>query len=113
MALVARQNADLRGVTDAGGNFASQNCGDELVTSGLVKNEGRGRHELAASGEQDDVLQEFQRAGPAAILIIDLAIDVICVSQIDQLRAGIEKAIAPAVKARGRRRAGRLLLALA
>src|SRR5438552_144321 len=69
VSLVAGQDANLRGVADAGGDFAGKNRGDEFVAARLVKNEGCGRHELAASGKQDDVLQKFERAGAAAILV--------------------------------------------
>src|SRR5260370_29264840 len=104
--MVAGQDADLRGVSDAGGNFAGQNGGDELLAAGLVKNEGCAWHELAATGKQDDVLEKFQGAGAAAILVIDFSIHVIRVSQIDQLGARLEIAVIPAVEPQARRDAG-------
>src|SRR5258707_3605456 len=106
MPLVAGQHADLRGVADTGGDFAGENAGDEIVAAGLVKNEGCAGHELAATGKQNDVLQKFQRAGAAAVLVVDLAVDVTGVSQINQLGARLEVAVIPAVEAHARGSAG-------
>src|SRR5881296_611524 len=58
--LFRSRNADLRRVAHAGRDFAGENRSDELVAARLVKNEGRGRHELAASGKQNNVLQKFK-----------------------------------------------------
>src|SRR6266704_728323 len=95
VSLIARQDADLRGVADAGRNLAGEDSGDEFVAAGLVEDEGCARHELAAAGEQDDVLQEFQGPGAAAVLVVDLAIDVIRVGQIDQFGARLEITVVP------------------
>src|SRR6266404_499155 len=99
VSLVTGQDADLRGVADAGGDLAGQHGGDEFIAAWLVKNKGCAWYKLAATGKQNDVFQEFQRAGAAAVLIIDFAVDVICVSQIDQLGARLEIAVVPAVEA--------------
>src|SRR5216684_4040760 len=112
MALVAGQDTDLRGVPDARGDFAGEDGGDEFLAAGFVKHERCARHELPATGKQNDVLEKFQRAGAAAVLVVDLAIDVIRVGQIDQLGARFEVAVIPAVKAHARRGAGLCILLL-
>ncbi len=71
----------------------------QLVTVRRAQHEGGLRLELAAAGQQDDVLQEFQRAGFAAVLVVDLAVGVIGVGQLDQTRAGGEVAVVPALQA--------------
>src|SRR6266851_7016867 len=83
------------GVAAAGRDLAGEDSGDEFVAAGLVEDEGCARHELAAARQQDDVLQEFQGPGAAAVLVVDLAIDVICVGQIDQFGARLEVAVVP------------------
>src|SRR5258708_5251610 len=55
--LIAGQDADLRGVAGAGGDFAGEHSGDEFVAAGLAENEGGGGHELAAPGEKNNVLE--------------------------------------------------------
>src|SRR5712671_3327075 len=102
MALVAGEDANLRRVADARRDFAGEHGGDEFVAAGLAQDEGRSGYKLAATRKKDDVLEEAQRAGSAAILIIDLAIDVIRVGQINQFCARLEKAIVPAVHAHAR-----------
>src|SRR5260370_36584599 len=73
---------------------------------GLGKKEGRGGPELPATGKQDDVFQKFQRAGAAAVLVVDHAIDMIRVSKIDQFGAALEVAVIPAAEAQACRSAG-------
>ena len=100
VALIAGEDADLRGVADAGGDFAGEDGGDQIVRgTGLAKDEGGARDELSAAGQQDDVFQEFEGAGFAAVLIVDFAVDVIGVAEIDELGTGLEKAIVPAIQA--------------
>src|SRR5260370_41528058 len=90
MPLVAGKDADLRGVADAGGHFARQDRGDELIATGLVRNEGRGGHELPATGEQGDGVWKFQRTGAAAGLVVDEAIALICTRKTEPLGATLE-----------------------
>src|SRR6267154_1666744 len=47
--LVAGENADLRGVADAGRNLAGEDGGNKFVAAGLAKNEGSAGNELAAA----------------------------------------------------------------
>jgi len=101
VALVTGQDAELRGVADAGGDLAGEHGGDEVVAAGLVEHEGGGRDELATAGKQNNVFQEFQGAVAAAVLVVDFAVDVIGVSQKNQLSAGLEIAVRPAVEAQG------------
>src|SRR5882762_1132118 len=109
MALVAGEDANLRRVADAGRDFAGEHGGYEFVAAGLAQDEGRSRDELAATRKKDDVLEEAQRAGSAAILIVDFTIDVIRVRQINQFCARLEEAIIPAVHAHARGYARRVL----
>ena len=98
VALEAGHHADLRGVTDAGGNFAGQDRPGEFLALRMMQDEGSVRKKLAAAGEQDDVLQEFQRAVPSAVLVVDVAVDVIRVGEVNQLGARLEVALVPAVE---------------
>src|SRR5260370_37248953 len=50
---------------------------------------------LSAAGQDDDVLQKTQRARFAAILVIDFAVNVIRVGELDQPRARFEVAVVP------------------
>src|SRR5579864_3189299 len=106
VALVAGEDADLRGVADAWRDFAGEHGGDEFVAARLAQNEGSAGNKLSAAGKQDDVLEEAQGAGAAAVLVVDLAIDVIGVGQINQFGARLEKAVIPAIEAHARGRAG-------
>src|SRR5258708_31820515 len=98
VALVAGEDANLCGVAHAGGDLAGQDRADELVAAGLPQKERGARHKLAAARKQDDVLQEAQRTGAAAILVVDLAIHLIGLGKIDELGAWIEGAAVPAVQ---------------
>jgi len=86
-------------VADAGGNFAGEDGGDEFVAARLAKNKRSAGNELAAAGKENDVFEEAQGTGAAAILVVDLAIDVIRVRQINQFGAMLEEAVVPAVEA--------------
>src|SRR5712692_10643459 len=99
VSLIAWEDADLRGVADAGGNFAGEDGGDEFVAARLAKNKRSAGNELAAAGKENDVFEEAQGASAAAILVVDLAIDVIRVRQINQFGALLEEAVVPAVEA--------------
>jgi hypothetical protein len=99
VALVAGQDANLRGVAHAGGDLAGEDRADELVAAGLAQDKRGAWDKLAAAGKQDDVFQKTQRAGTAAILVVDFAVHVIGVGKIDELGAGIEVAVVPAVEA--------------
>jgi hypothetical protein len=65
--LVAREDADLRGVADAGGDFAGEDRGDEIVAAWLVKNEGGARNKLAAARKKEDVFQRMLADAPAFV----------------------------------------------
>jgi len=69
VALEARHHTDLRGVADTGGNFAGQDSPGKLVALRMMQDKRSVRQKLAATGEQDNVLEEFQRAVPRAVLV--------------------------------------------
>jgi len=98
MPLEARLNADLRGVADSFGHFTGQDRGDQFIAAGMPEHERGTGLELAAARQQDDVLQEFKRAVARAVLVVDVAVDVVGVGQIDQLGAGLKVAIVPTVE---------------
>src|SRR5260370_38145663 len=50
--LVAGEDADLRGVADAGRDFAGEDRGDEIVAARLVKDEGGARNQFASARQQ-------------------------------------------------------------
>ena len=97
--LITGKHANLRGVAYARGDFTGEHSCDQFVAAGLAQNKRRARDELAATGEQNNVLEEAQSSGAAAVLIVDLAIDMIRVGQVDKFRSRLEEAIVPPVKA--------------
>jgi len=96
VSLVAGEDAELGGVADAAADLAGEDGGDEVIAAGLMEDERSTGNELAAAGEQDDVFEEAESAGAAAVLVVDFAIDVIGVGKIDELGAGLEIAVVPA-----------------
>ena len=97
--LKAGLDADLRGVADAVGHFAGEHGADKFVAAGMAQDEGSAGLKLATTGQQNNVLQEFQRAVARAVLIVDVAIDVIRIRQVNQLGARLEVTVVPAVEA--------------
>ena len=67
----------------------------QLIAARLVQKERRTRYKLPTARQQDNVLQEFQRARAAAILVVDFAVHVIGVCQINELGARIKVAVVP------------------
>ncbi len=96
--LITGQDADLRGVADTGRDFTGEYGGDQLFIARLAKHEGCGGDELSTTRKKDDVLEKFESAGAAAVLIVDFAIDVVGVGQVNEFGAGFEVAIVPAVQ---------------
>src|SRR5207244_2907567 len=92
------QDADLGGVTDTGGDFAGQNGGHQFVASGLVEDKRCPGNKLAASRQQNNVLEKLQRPRAAAILVVDFAVHVIGIGQVNQPGARFEVAVVPASK---------------
>ncbi len=105
MTLVSGHGADLRGVADARGDGGIQDNSSKVARMGLPKYEGCLGLELSTSGQDDDVLQKSQSAGFAAVLVIDFTIDVICIGELDQPRAGFEVAVVPSFEDQPRARA--------
>src|SRR4030095_15013229 len=54
------------------------------------------RNTLSAYGKQNDIFQKAKSARLAAVLIVDVAVDVIGVCQVDELCARVKVAIVPA-----------------
>ena len=52
---------------------------------------------LAAARQQDNVLQKAQGAVARAVLVVDVAVHMIGIRQVDELGAGFEVAVIPAV----------------
>src|SRR5256884_8312201 len=98
------QDADLGGVTDTGGDFAGQNGGHQFVASGLVEDKRCPGNKLAASRQQNNVLEKLQRPRAAAILVVDFAVHVIGIGQVNQPGARFEVAVVSASKPQGTRR---------
>src|SRR2546427_11026026 len=65
-----------------------------------MQNERRSRDKLSAARKQNNIFQEAQCACFAAVLIVDVAVDVICVSQVNEFGARIKVAIIPSRKAK-------------
>ena len=53
---------------------------------------------LSAARQHDDVLEEFQRARFAAVLIVDFTVHVVRVSQLNQPRLELKIAMVPALQ---------------
>src|SRR5580704_13914540 len=83
VALEAGLHAYLRSVADAGRHFAGEDRSREIVATRVTKDERSLRKNLAAAGQQDDVLQKTQGTVPRAVLIVDVSIHVIGIRQID------------------------------
>src|ERR1700726_1426575 len=56
--LIAGEYADLRGVSDAGGDLAGEHGGDEFVAPRLAQNKGRAGNELSATRGKKNVLEK-------------------------------------------------------
>ena len=98
LALMAGQHADLSGVADARRNLAGEDRAHQIIAARIVQNEGSAGDELAAAGQENNVFQKAQRAGLAAILVVDVTVDMVGVRQINQFGAGVEVAVVPAGK---------------
>ena len=98
MALESGLDADLRCVADTRGNFAGQHRAYQIIAAGMTQDERSVWLKLSATGQQDDVLQKLQSAVARAVLIVDVAVDVIGVSEINQLGAWLEVAVVPAIE---------------
>src|SRR2546422_7299801 len=108
VSLIAGEDADLRNVAHAGGDFGRQHGSDDLVCDRIAQHERSRRDELAAAGKQNDVLQKLERATARAVLVVDLAVHVIGISQINQFGARLEIAVVPALKTERDRKSTRL-----
>jgi len=106
ISLMAGHHADLGGVADAFGDGGSENHADRAVAGRGTHQEAGFGQELPAAGEQHDVAEEFHSAGFGAVLVVDIAVDVIGVSELNQARGRFEGAIVPGLEAQA---AGNLL----
>jgi len=93
--LITRQDADLRGVPDSGSDSRSQHHANGFFSRAGANNEGGVWEKLTAAGEENDIAQEFHGAEFAAVLIVDLRINVIGIGALDQARARLETAVGP------------------
>src|SRR5271155_5836615 len=88
VALVAGHDADLGGMADAFEDGRSKDHGDEAVAADRAHEEGSLGEKLAAAGEDDNVSQEFHAAGFGAVLVVDFAVYMIRVGQLDEASGG-------------------------
>jgi len=102
MTLESGLDTDLRRVADARGNFAGQYRAHEIIAPGMTQHKRGIGLKLSATGQQDDVLKKLQSTVPRTVLIVDVAVDVIRVSEINQLGAWLKVAVVPAVKPQSR-----------
>ena len=87
------------------GNARIQNHADEVIGVRRAQHKGSLRLKLSAAGQDDDVFQEAQRAGFAAVLIVDFAVHMIRVGELNQPRARLEIAVIPPLEDQPRSRA--------
>lgn len=99
VAVIAGHDADLRGVADAFGDRGREDHADKAIAGGWADEEGGFGKELTAAGQQHDIAQEFQAARFAAILVVDLAVDVIGVGELNQTGSSFEGAVVPGLDA--------------
>ncbi len=71
--------------------------------AGRTRNEASGKN-WPQPGKQHDVAQKSQAACFAAILIVDLAVHMVRVRELDQARGRIERAVGPRLDSQARRR---------
>src|SRR5208337_3843543 len=83
VSLESWHDANLRSVADTGRDFTGEDRAHQIFAAGMAQDEGGVGHELAAARQENNVFQEFQRAMPRAVLIVDIAINVIRISQIN------------------------------
>src|ERR1700674_4254631 len=94
-ALVSGHGADLRGVADALGDARIQDYADQMVGVRSAQHKRGLGLELSAAGQDDDVFKETQGAGFAAVLIVDFAVDMVRIRELDQPRAWLEITVIP------------------
>ena len=87
MALVAGQDAHLRCMPHAFFHRRSKNHADQAISGGRTHEERSFRQELSASRQNHDVAKEFHSARFGAVLIVDIAVNVIGVGKLNQFGA--------------------------
>src|SRR5712692_5718026 len=97
-ALIPRHDADLRCVAYPCSDARREDYPDQMVAMRRTGHEGGIRLELSATRQDDYVFQEAESAGLAAVLVVDFAVHMIRVGQLDQPRAGLEMAVVPAIQ---------------
>jgi len=106
VSLMPGHHADLGGVADAFGDGGRENHAHRTIARRGTHQEAGFGQELPAAGQQHDVAEEFHSSGFGAVLVVDVAVDVIGVGQLDQPRRGFEGAIVPGLETQA---AGNLL----
>ena len=103
------QGADLGDVADVVADAGAEQDSDAGLGGTVDGDEGGDRVEDSAAGKADDVVEEAERAGDGAVLVVDVAIDVSGVGGGDDGGGGLVVVFGPAVKFDlGRQRAGGL-----
>src|ERR1700722_1008074 len=97
-ALVSGHGADLRGVADSFGHLRIQDHADQMVFMRSAQHKRSLRLKLSAAGQDNNVFQETQRTGFAAVLVVNFTIHVICIGKLDQARARLKIAVVPALQ---------------
>src|SRR5215472_14300790 len=85
------------------GNRGSKHHGDQAVITHRTYQKRSFREELAAPGKQHDVAKKFQATRLAAILVIDLAINMIGIGKMDKARGRFKGAVGPGLESETRR----------
>jgi len=93
--LISGHGTDLRGVANPIGNARIQNDADQMIGVRRAQHKRSLGLELSAAGQNDDVFQESQGAGFAAILIVDFTVDVVRVCELDEPRARFKITVIP------------------
>jgi len=96
VALMTGQNTQLRSVPHARRNFTGEHSAKSSSLPGKCKHERRAGNELSAAGQQNNIFRKRSAPDLLRLLIVDVAIDVVGVSQMNQLGAGIKITVVPA-----------------
>jgi hypothetical protein len=85
-------------VADIGADLRAEDDADERAGAAIEDDEGGAGIEGAAAGEADDVIEEAERAGEGAVLIVDFGVDVAAIGGGDNGGGGLVLIFGPGAK---------------
>ena len=85
-------------MADIGADLRAEDDADERAGAAIEDDEGGAGIEGAAAGEADDVIEEAERAGEGAVLIVDFGVDVAAIGGGNNGGGGLVLIFGPAAK---------------